>query len=181
MEENVKKQNEQSEGKYPFTLVNNANENLKQYGKEIQIVEHADEPGIYCLDVLDIDKDGNITGIDTYADNYDIDQLPELVNEAWAHVLVKVKAGNPKVWLVKQESMVDGQIHFNVVVCKDEATAREVMAKEKEWIKNECIHFKDYDPNDEYLHIEEDDHSFFIQDTVDDYYEDIEIEEKEIL
>ena len=78
-------------GKYPFTLVNTANENLKQYGKEIQIVEHADEPGIYCIDVLDVDKDGNITGIDTYADNYDIDQLTELVNEAWAHVLAKVK------------------------------------------------------------------------------------------
>lgn len=78
-------------GKYPFNLVDTANENLKKHGKEIQIVEHADEPGIYCLDVLDIDKDGNTTGIDTYADNYDIDQLPELVNEAWAHVLAKVK------------------------------------------------------------------------------------------
>lgn len=80
-----------SESKYPFSLVDNANENLKQYGKEIQVVEHADEPGNYCVDVLDIDENGNICGTETYADNYSIDDLPELVSEAWAHVVAKVK------------------------------------------------------------------------------------------
>lgn len=121
MEENVKKENEQSEDKYPFTLVNNANESLKQYGKEIQVVEHADEPGIYCIDVLDIDEDGNITGTDTYADNYDIDQLPELVNEAWAHVLVKAKEGKQKVW--QQDDEVERLAEaYNALTCaqKDE-------------------------------------------------------------
>ena len=180
MEENVKKENEQSKGKYPFNLVDTANESLKQYGKEIQVVEHADEPGIYCIDVLDIDEDGNITGIDTYADNYDIDQLPELVNEAWVHVLVKVKAGNPKVWLVKQESNVDGQMLFNVVPCKSLEKAKQVMQEEIDTLLKES-HFKDYEewPGD--FKIEQTDTSYFIQDTVDDYYEDIQIEEKEIL
>lgn len=86
-----------------------------------------------------------------------------------------------KVWIMTQESNVDGEIYFNVVVCKDEETAFCEMAEEREWIKNDSHHFKGYDPNDENLTIEENDHRFFIMDNSDDYYEEIKIFEKEII
>jgi len=97
-------------------------------------------------------------------------------------IVEKLEIEKPgKVWVMTQESNVDGEISFNVLVCKDEATARKEMNEEKEWIRNECYHFKDYDPNDEDLIIDEDDYGFYIEDDCDDYYEDIRIFEKEII
>jgi hypothetical protein len=32
-----------------------------------------------------------------------------------------------KIWLFTQESNIDGEIYFNVVPCKDEATAKKLL------------------------------------------------------
>lgn len=85
-----------------------------------------------------------------------------------------------KVCVFTQESNVNGEIHFNVIVCKDRETAVQTMEKAKEWIRKDSWHFRDYDPNDEDLTIEESDHSFYVNDECDDYYEKLFIEEKEI-
>lgn len=90
-------------------------------------------------------------------------------------------AKNKKVWVFTQESNVDGEIYFNVVVCKNKETAVETMKKEKEWIRNESHHFRGYDAEGEDFEIEENDHRFYINDPSDDYYELLTIEKKEII
>ena len=84
-----------------------------------------------------------------------------------------------KIWLVIQESNVDGEILFNVVPCVSKETAKEIMDKEIQTLINEG-HYTSYkeEPNDFGLIQTED--SFYIDDTCDDYYEAISIEEKEI-
>ena len=74
---------------YPFSLVNFANENLKKYDKELQIVRHED--GYYGLDILTINPDGNaetgtVKEIETYAENYFENELEELVRDAYHFV-----------------------------------------------------------------------------------------------
>lgn len=84
-----------------------------------------------------------------------------------------------RIWLVTQESNVDGEILSNVVPCVSKETAKEIMDKEIQTLMNEG-HYTDYKkwPNDFILEQTED--SFYIKDTCDDYYEDIRIEEKQI-
>ncbi len=83
-----------------------------------------------------------------------------------------------KIWLVTQESNVDGEIMFNATPCISEETAKKVMEQEKNTILSESIHYKKYNKED--FKVEDDDVHFFIQDLYDDYYEYITIEEKEI-
>ena len=86
-----------------------------------------------------------------------------------------------KVWVMTQESKVYDDIVVNVIVCDSEQAALKEMEREKEWIAEESNRFKDYDPNDDSLIIEENEHRFFIMDDGGDYYEDIKVEEKEIV
>ena len=85
-----------------------------------------------------------------------------------------------KIYLVKQESNVDGEILFNVVPCISKETAKKIMDEEIHTLMNEG-HYVDYKewPND--FIIEQTDTHFFIKDNVDDYYEEINIEEKELI
>ena len=94
-----------------------------------------------------------------------------------------------KVWLVKQESCVDGVMIFNVVPCASEERAKEVMAKEVETLLNEG-HFstarpyidgevEDMDDCD-FVWENENEYGFYINDLCDDYHELIVVEEKEI-
>lgn len=83
-----------------------------------------------------------------------------------------------KIWLVTQESNVDGQIMFNATPCISEETAKKVMEQEKNTILTESIHYKKHGKED--FKVEEDDVHFFIKDLYDDYCEFITIEEKEI-
>jgi hypothetical protein len=88
-----------------------------------------------------------------------------------------------KIWLVIQESDVDGEIFINVVPCISEETAKEVLKKEKETIINESFHFGKANNDDEdfaEFELEETDTTFYINDPYDDYYENITIVEKEI-
>ena len=84
-----------------------------------------------------------------------------------------------KIWLVIQESNVNGEILLNVVPCISKETAKEVMDNEIHTLMNEG-HYTDYKewPND--FVVEQTEESYYIKDNCDDYYEDIRIEEKEI-
>ena len=84
-----------------------------------------------------------------------------------------------KIWLVKQESNVDGQIMFNVVPCISEETAKKVMQDEIRTLLNESHFIAFIDRPDDFI-LEQTETSYYIEDTCDDYYEDINIEEKEI-
>ena len=89
-----------------------------------------------------------------------------------------------KIWLVKQESNIDGEIYFNVVPCKDLKTAKQVFKDEIDTILNESHHFGGYTEEErkEAFEIENDgDTHFLINDPCDDYYEDIHIVQKEII
>lgn len=109
----------------------------------------------------------------------------EVSDQDWLYFVdydnIKQSDENPaKVWIMTQESNVDGDVNYNVVVCDSEQTALSLMEREKKWIAEESHHFKGYDPNDESLEIEESKHRFFIMDECDDYYEEIIVDEKEI-
>ena len=84
-----------------------------------------------------------------------------------------------KIWLVTQESNVDGQIMFNVVPCISEETAKKVMQEEIMTLLNESHFIAFIDRPDDFI-LEQTGASYYIEDTCDDYYEDINIEEKEI-
>lgn len=71
-----------------------ANEDLKQYGMEIRVLNDPDD-GTYACDIND--------GFEwaSFADNYYERELGEVVNEAWEHARAKAKAKQPqKVWVV---------------------------------------------------------------------------------
>ena len=46
------------ESEYPFNIVDTANDDIRKYGKEIQIVKD-DDDGYYSIDILTIDENGN--------------------------------------------------------------------------------------------------------------------------
>ena len=73
------------ESEYPFNLVDNANEDIRKYGKEIQIVRNEDD-GYYSIDILTIGPDGSTQGIYTFAENFFENELADAVNDAWANV-----------------------------------------------------------------------------------------------
>ena len=77
------------------------------------------------------------------------------------------------VWVMTQESNVDGEITFNVLVCESKEIALQKMAEEIEWIRTESSHFRGFDQEGEDFEIEQSDHRFFIMDDSDDYYEEI--------
>lgn len=74
----------ENESIYPFNLVDTANEDIRKYGKAIQIVDGDD--GFYSVEILTIDEDGNTTNIETFAENYFENELADCVNDAWANV-----------------------------------------------------------------------------------------------
>ena len=99
-----------------------------------------------------------------------------------------------EIWLMTQESNVDGEINFNVIPCATEEAAKAEMEKEIRTLITECYHYIRFsDKLDSILEktdgsyyiedtfIEKTENSFYIEDTCDDYYEDIRIEKKEIV
>ena len=84
-----------------------------------------------------------------------------------------------KIWIVTQESKVDGQILFNVVPCASEETAKQVMQDEIKTLLNESHFIALVDRPDDFI-VEQTEYSYYIEDTCDDYYEDINIVGKEI-
>ncbi len=97
--------------------------------------------------------------------------------------LMRITEKEPlKIWLVQQESNVDGEIIVNSVPCGSLETARKVLQDEKNTILNESHHFSNLSDDDmSDMVIEESDDRFFIDDPSDDYYEDITIIEKELV
>ena len=84
-----------------------------------------------------------------------------------------------KIWLVTQESNVDGEIMFNAIPCASEETAKKVMQDEISTLLNESHFIAFIDRPDDFI-IEQTETSYYIEDSCDDYYENIIIEEKEI-
>jgi len=85
-----------------------------------------------------------------------------------------------KIWLVKQESNVDGELFFNVVPCASLDAAKKVMLEKKRTIF-ESLRYIGYKDNPEDYCVEETELSFYIHVNCDDYYENIKIEEKGII
>lgn len=82
-----------------------------------------------------------------------------------------------KVFVVTNESCIDGEMFFNVEVCATPDKAKEVFeSKKAEVLSQGHFSFKD----DENFTIEEEENSYFINDESDDYYELIEIYEKKV-
>ena len=66
---------------YPFDLVDTANEDVRKYGKEIQIVRNADD-GYSSIDIITNNEKGETQGIYTFAENLFEDELPDFVADA---------------------------------------------------------------------------------------------------
>lgn len=89
-----------------------------------------------------------------------------------------------KIYNVIQESNVDGEIFINVTPCVSEELAKKILKENKETILNESYHFgkdKNSDDDYEYFDIEDTETAFYINDSCDNYYEYIKIEEKELV
>lgn len=81
------------------------------------------------------------------------------------------------VFLVQQESNVDGDVVFDVTPCKDRETAEKLFNEKIKSIRSEG-HF---DHEDEDFTVSEAEGHYFITDECDDYYEDITIEKAKVL
>ena len=83
---------------YPFSLVEKPNEDLKQYGREIQVVQ-CENSCTFSIDVLTVGADGGIRGITTFAEGLYEDDLPDTVSDCWAHVRVTAttRVGNDDI------------------------------------------------------------------------------------
>ena len=91
-----------------------------------------------------------------------------------------------KVWIVLQESNVDGEILLNVTPCADYETAKSVMDEEIDTLlsegKYEGLDLDEIENGEEEDYtLERDDKSFYLSCEYDDYYEHIDIMEKEIV
>ena len=88
-----------------------------------------------------------------------------------------------KVYIVQQESNVDGELIIDAVPCSDLYTARRVLNMKKNIILHESRHYTGCtkDELEENFEIEEGDDRWYINDPCDDYYEDIQIVEKIIV
>ena len=86
-----------------------------------------------------------------------------------------------KIWMVSQESNVDGEIMFHVVPCASKETAQRVFENSKKEIMSEG-HFSKLSDDDikEYCFINEGENRFFINDETDDYYEDLYMYEEDV-
>jgi hypothetical protein len=85
-----------------------------------------------------------------------------------------------KIFIVLQESNVDGELIINAVPCASLKLARKVLKEEKETILNESPHYMGRTKKEleEDFEIEETKNSWYINDPCDDYYEDIKIVDK---
>lgn len=97
-----------------------------------------------------------------------------------------------KIYLVMQESNVDGEILINVTPCSTIDKAREEMKKEIDTLITESKPYKginleeialaqDNDNNDCGFTFEQTNDSFYLSCDYDDYYEHLTITEKEIV
>lgn len=84
-----------------------------------------------------------------------------------------------KIWIVTQESNVNGEILFNSVPCASKEAAIKVMHDEITTLLNES-HFVAHIDRPEDFVVEKSETSYYIEDMCDDYYEDIRIEQKVI-
>ena len=88
-----------------------------------------------------------------------------------------------KIWIVTQESNVDGEIMFNVTPCICKETAKQVFEQGIDTILKESCHFGGYtkEEREELFEVEDKgDGRFFITDPYDDYYEEFLMYEKDI-
>ena len=84
-----------------------------------------------------------------------------------------------KIWLVIQESCVDGEILFNATPCATEAAAKRVFEQVKEQVFTHS-HFSNYE-DDDYETDADTESEFYIYDPCDNYYENIYIAECELV
>ena len=92
-----------------------------------------------------------------------------------------------KIYLLQQESNVDGEIYFHTVPCMTLELARQAMANAIETLQSESIKYGGCDfaaiergENNDFA-IERSDNSFYISCTYDDYYEEFNIVETELI
>ena len=83
-----------------------------------------------------------------------------------------------KIFILVQESCINGEILVNVTPCRTEKTAKRVMKQELATLKK-YGHYAECEEGD--LYIEETSDTYFMKDQCDDYYEYFKIEEKEII
>lgn len=83
-----------------------------------------------------------------------------------------------KVFILIQESNVDGETLVNATPCHTMETAKQLMEQELATLKTNG-HYAECEEDD--LYIEETSDTYFMKDQCDDYYEYFKIEEKEIV
>ena len=86
-----------------------------------------------------------------------------------------------KIWILTQESCVNGKKLFNVIPCKDFKTAKEMMDNEiKTLLSERPYNFETEQKLNEYCTIERENEYFYMALNDDDYYEYLTIEEKQV-
>ena len=85
-----------------------------------------------------------------------------------------------EIWLMTQESKVDGDIFFNVIPCETEAAAKVEMEKKVRTLMNKSPYIEYTNRSLDFI-VEKTKKSYYIEDICNPYYEYIRIEKKEIV
>ena len=134
-----------------------------------------------------LECEANELGYDTFLDT-------DVYDMTWVYEMLEKHLGldnePEKIWIVKQESNDDGEMHFFTQPCKDESTAKIVLHEWKEALLTKHPKYCDAkpyidgekDPDDQVCCYEWEDHDagFYIKVLDDEYYENITIEEEKI-
>ena len=99
-----------------------------------------------------------------------------------AKTTIKIMEGKKNmIYLVVQESNIDGAIIYDIVPRTTLAKAREVVKEKRAFILKEHIKFGGVDNWKEEFEYEDKPDEFFINTPTDDYYESIHIERRELI
>lgn len=87
-----------------------------------------------------------------------------------------------KIWVLEQESGVDGEVLFDVTPCSNKEVAERLMeVRKREIFKSSHFAKLSQDEIDDFCDIEETEESYFIIDNDENFYEQINITEMTIL
>ena len=112
-----------------------------------------------------------------------MNERDELVKRLLADYVIHHPTCLTKVYILLQESNVDGEIYINATPCASLEAARRAMKQEVFTILHESLHYSGYCDSEfeESFEIEQSEDSYYINDLSDDYYEDLKIIEKDII
>ena len=142
---------------YPFNLVDNANEQIREYGYRIRILCDEDD-GYYSVEILTVDENDHITDIYDFADNMFENELADCVDDAWGNVKIRVRNQKRDSLLHETIALLSADMFSDIYSPEDglgyKETAAEIVSLAKRFEKELDWQGSDVETRDYILELE---------------------------